>query len=209
MPLTTRETVKLADDERRQLEALLAQFEESWDEQSVAGFPQRSIRVVPRDAQLCMEPNALRQMVRADRDVGSLPFLAVASAGTTNTGAIDPLNDVADVAGDEGLWLHVDGAYGGLFQLTDRGRRAFAGIERADSIAVDPHKTMFLPYGTGALLVRDGTKLREAHPVHAEYLQDLAGEEEIPNFTDYSPELSRDFFLFPAAAGPRSWLGRW
>ena len=91
-------------------------------------------------------------------------------------------------------------AYGGLFQLTDRGRRAFAGIERADSIAVDPHKTMFLPYGTGALLVRDGTKLREAHSVHAEYLQDLAGEQEIPNFTDYSPELSRDF------RGLRLWL---
>ena len=166
----------------------------------LAGFPQRSIRVVPRDAQLCMEPSALRQMVRADRDAGSVPFLAVASAGTTNSGAIDPLNDVAGVAGDERLWLHVDGAYGGLFQLTDRGRRAFAGIERADSIAVDPHKTMFLPYGTGALLVRDGTKLREAHSVHAEYLQDLAGEQEIPNFTDYSPELSRDF------RGLRLWL---
>src|SRR5205814_3054089 len=121
----------------------------------LAGFPRRSIRVVPRDVQLRMEPDALRQMVRADRDAGSVPFLVVASAGTTNTGAIDPLNDVADAAVDEGLWLHVDGAYGGLFQLTDRGRRAFGGVDRADSIAVDPHKTMFLPYGTGALLVRD------------------------------------------------------
>ncbi|HMC37434.1 MAG TPA: pyridoxal-dependent decarboxylase, partial [Actinomycetota bacterium] len=104
------------------------------------------------------------------------------------------------VASDEGLWLHVDGAYGGLFQLTERGRRAFAGIERADSIAVDPHKTLFLPYGTGALLVRDGDRLREAHTVQADYLQDLAREEEIPNFTDYSPELSRDF------RGLRLWL---
>ena len=166
----------------------------------LAGFPQRSIRVVARDRALRMEPDALREVVRADRGAGSRPFLVVASAGTTNTGAIDPIADVADVAADEGLWLHVDGAYGGLFQLTERGRRAFSGIGRADSIAVDPHKTMFLPYGTGALLVREGARLREAHSVHAEYLQDLAGEEEIPNFTDYSPELSRDF------RGLRLWL---
>jgi aromatic-L-amino-acid decarboxylase len=166
----------------------------------LAGFPQRALRVVPRDAALRMEAGALREMVLADREGGRRPFLVVASAGTTNTGAIDPLSDIAGIAGDEGLWLHVDGAYGGLFQLTDRGRAAFAGIQHADSIAVDPHKTMFLPYGTGALLVRDGRRLREAHSIHADYLQDLAGEEEIPNFTDYSPELSRDF------RGLRLWL---
>jgi aromatic-L-amino-acid decarboxylase len=165
----------------------------------LAGFPQSAIRVVPRDERLRMDPQALREMVRADRD-GRRPFLVVASAGTTNTGAIDPLSDIADVAEEEGLWLHVDGAYGGLFQLTERGRRSFLGIERADSIAVDPHKTMFLPYGTGALLVREGRRLREAHSIHADYLQDLADEEEIPNFTDYSPELSRDF------RGLRLWL---
>jgi aromatic-L-amino-acid/L-tryptophan decarboxylase len=166
----------------------------------LAGFPQRAMRVVRRDAGLRMEPDALREMARTDRDAGARPFLVVASAGTTNTGAVDPLSDLADVSEEEGLWLHVDGAYGGLFQLTDRGRRAFAGIGRADSIAVDPHKTMFLPYGTGALLVREGVRLREAHTIQADYLQDLAGEEEIPNFTDYSPELSRDF------RGLRLWL---
>jgi len=166
----------------------------------LAGFPERAMRVVPRDAAMRMQPEALRHMVRADRGAGASPFLVVASAGTTNTGAVDPLANIADVASEEDLWLHVDGAYGGLFQLTERAHRAFAGIERADSIAVDPHKTMFLPYGTGALLVRDGTRLREAHSVHADYLQDLAEEEEIPNFTDYSPELSRDF------RGLRLWL---
>lgn len=98
------------------------------------------------------------------------------------------------------MWLHVDAAYGGFFQLTERGRHRFTGIEHADSIVLDPHKGMFLPYGTGALLVRDGRRLREAHEIHGAYLQDLAPEGEIPNFADYSPELSRD------ARGLRVWM---
>ncbi|MGZ4148268.1 MAG: pyridoxal phosphate-dependent decarboxylase family protein, partial [Actinomycetota bacterium] len=84
-------------------------------------------------------------------------------------------------------------AYGGFFQLTERGRTRFAGIERADSITLDPHKGMFLPYGTGGLIVKDGAALRRAHRLDAAYLQDLPEDEEIPNFADYSPELSRDF----------------
>ena len=100
---------------------------------------------------------------------------------------------IADVAAEQDLWLHVDAAYGGFFQLTERGRAAFAGIERADSITLDPHKGMFLPYGTGSLVVRDGARLREAHFVGAAYLQDFPPEDELPNFTEYSPELSRDF----------------
>jgi aromatic-L-amino-acid decarboxylase len=129
------------------------------------------------------------------------PFLVVASAGTTNTGVVDPIAAMADVAAQEGMWLHVDAAYGGFFQLTERGRAAFAGVERAHSITLDPHKGMFLPYGTGCLLVREGRRLREAHDVHeAEYLQDLADDEQTPNFADLSPELSRDF------RGLRVWL---
>jgi aromatic-L-amino-acid decarboxylase len=104
------------------------------------------------------------------------------------------------VAREEELWVHVDGAYGGFFQLTERGRRLFAGIGDADSITLDPHKAMFLPYGTGSLLVREGRLLREAHRVGGDYLQDLAPEGDVPNFTDYSPELSRDF------RGLRVWL---
>lgn len=160
---------------------------------SLAGFPQRSVRVVPCTSELRMDAEWLRQMVREDRAAGHAPFLIVASAGTTNTGAVDPIADAADVATEEGLWLHVDAAYGGFFQLTERGRARFAGIERADSITLDPHKGMFLPYGTGSLVVRDGLRLRGAHYTGAHYLQDLAGEAEIPNFTEYSPELSRDF----------------
>jgi aromatic-L-amino-acid decarboxylase len=105
------------------------------------------------------------------------------------------------VVTEEDLWLHVDAAYGGFFQLTERGRAKLRGIDRADSITLDPHKGMFLPYGTGCLLVRDGRALRQAHSIQeAEYLQDLTTEGESLNFSDYSPELSRDF------RGLRVWL---
>ncbi len=159
----------------------------------LAGFPKRHVRIVATDPSLRMDVDALRRAVSEDRAAGLLPFAVVGSAGTTNTGAIDPLDAIAGVARDEGLWFHVDGAYGGFFQLTERGRERFRGIERADSITLDPHKGMFLPYGTGALVVRDGRKLRDAHFVGAAYLQDLAADADIPNFAEYSAELSRDF----------------
>jgi aromatic-L-amino-acid decarboxylase len=160
---------------------------------TIAGLPRRSLRIVPTDDDLRMDPGALREMIRADRVSGSRPFLVVPAAGTTNTGAVDPIDDVADVAADEGLWMHVDGAYGGFFQLTDRGRDRLRGIERADSITLDPHKGLFLPYGTGGLVVRDGTALRDAHFEGAAYLQDLPPTGELPNYSELSPELSREF----------------
>ena len=166
----------------------------------LAGFPQRNVRPVETDDQLRISPSALRGAIKTDRDEGYQPFMIVANAGTTNTGAVDAIDELAEIAGDESLWLHADAAYGGFFQLTDRGRAAFRGIDRVDSITLDPHKGMFLPYGTGCLLVRDRSQLRQAHQVGASYLQDLAAEEEIPNFADYSPELSRDF------RGLRVWL---
>jgi len=166
----------------------------------LAGFPPSAVRAVPCEEAWGVDVGALRSMIERDRAAGLRPFFIVGNAGTTNTGAVDSLGELADVAAAQGLWLHVDGAYGGFFQLTERGRAAFDGISRADSITLDPHKGMFLPYGTGCLLVRDGAKLREAHQVGADYLQDLAAEDEIPNFTDYSPELSRD------NRGLRVWL---
>ena len=160
----------------------------------LAGFPVRNVRKVATDPSLRMDVDALGRAIADDRAARLTPFAVVASAGTTNTGAIDPLHAIADLAGGEGLWLHVDGAYGGFFQLTDRGRERFRGIERADSITLDPHKGMFLPYGTGALVVRDGAKLRDAHHIGTSaYLQDLAADAHIPNFAEYSAELSRDF----------------
>jgi aromatic-L-amino-acid decarboxylase len=167
---------------------------------SLAGFSERNLRIVPTDGELRMDPDALSEIIDTDRRAGLRPFLVVASAGTTNTGAVDPIGAVADIAEQQGLWLHVDGAYGGFFQLTERGRARFAGVTRADSITLDPHKGLFLPYGTGALVVRDGAALREAHFEGAAYLQDLAPEGELPNYSEYSPELSRDW------RGLRVWM---
>ncbi len=166
----------------------------------LAGFPPANVRSVPVTSELRLDLDAVQRMVAEDRRAGYRPFLLVANAGTTNTGAVDPIAACVGLARAEGLWVHADAAYGGFFQLTERGRKLFAGIDGVDSITLDPHKGMFLPYGTGCLLVREGQRLRQAHQIGAAYLQDLAAEDEIPNFTDYSPELSRDF------RGLRVWL---
>jgi aromatic-L-amino-acid/L-tryptophan decarboxylase len=167
---------------------------------ALAGFRRTNLRLVPTTPELRMDPRRLREAIANDRAAGLRPCVVVATAGTTNTGAVDDIASLLEVAHESDAWLHVDAAYGGFFQLTERGRRRFAGIEGADSIVLDPHKGLFLPYGTGALLVRDGQMLRAAHEVHGPYLQDLAPEGDLPNFADYSPELSRD------ARGLRLWM---
>ena len=126
----------------------------------LAGIPPANVRAVAVDDDFRMRTDALEQAIRDDRKKGLRPFLVIAAAGTTNTGAVNPLGPVADVTARESLWLHVDGAYGGAFVLCEEGGRRLRGIERADSITFDPHKGMFLPYGTGCLLVADGHKLR-------------------------------------------------
>ena len=166
----------------------------------LAGFGAKNFRKLATDDQLRIDVDDLRRQIREDRAAGMRPFLVVASAGTTNTGAIDPIADIVGIAREEGLWVHVDGAYGGFFQLTSRGRERFAGIDDADSITLDPHKGLFLPYGTGALVVRDAEALRDAHHVGADYLQDLAPPGDLPNYAEYSPELSREF------RGLRVWM---
>jgi len=166
----------------------------------IAGLPSDAVRVVSTDASLRMDPASLRAAIRRDRADGLRPFLVVASAGTINTGMVDPLGEITDVAAEEDLWCHVDGAYGGFFQLTARGRVALAGIERADSITLDPHKGLFLPYGTGCLLARDAEALRDAHEAHAQYLPPASRDTELPDFSSFSPELTRDF------RGLRLWL---
>jgi aromatic-L-amino-acid/L-tryptophan decarboxylase len=166
----------------------------------LAGFPQRNVRIVPTTPDLRIDVEQLHHMVDTDRREGFRPFCVIGNAGTTNTGTVDPLVDLVQIAHERRMWVHVDAAYGGFFQLTDRGRRALYGISGADSITLDPHKGMFLPYGTGALLVRDGERLREAHHIDATYMQDVHEDDEIPSFKDYGPELSRDF------RGLRVWL---
>jgi aromatic-L-amino-acid decarboxylase len=167
---------------------------------SVAGFPFTNIREIPTDDRFRMRIDALADAIRRDRQEGFRPFFVVGSAGTTNTGAVDDLDAIAAVAADNEMWFHVDGAYGAFFMLTERGRAIMRGIERADSVVLDPHKTLFLPYGTGGLVVRDAGALRRAHSLHAEYLPDMQQDEELVDFCEISPELSRDF------RGLRVWL---
>jgi aromatic-L-amino-acid/L-tryptophan decarboxylase len=166
----------------------------------LAGFPPAGVRSIPSDAAFRLRLDLLAERVAADRRAGHQPFLVVANAGSTNTGAIDPLGPLADFCEREGLWLHVDAAYGGFFLLTGRGRRALAGIERADSIVLDPHKSLFLPYGTGAVLVRDGAALYRAHSVTADYMPPMSSAADLIDFCEISPELSRPF------RGLRIWL---
>ena len=167
---------------------------------AIAGLGEAVQRFVPVDARFRMDVRALETQVAADRAAGLRPFLLVATAGTTDTGAIDPLAALAEVAEREGLWYHVDGAYGGAFVLVDALRPRLAGIERADSIVVDPHKGLFLPYGTGAVLVRDARHLAPSHAHRGAYLQDVTDVLDEPSPADLSPELTRHF------RGLRMWL---
>ncbi|HYI12491.1 MAG TPA: aminotransferase class V-fold PLP-dependent enzyme [Thermoanaerobaculia bacterium] len=167
---------------------------------NLAGFPYANIRELPADAQFRIRVDALEEAIERDRREGWTPFMIAGSAGTTNTGAVDDLEALARVSREQKCWFHIDGAYGALFALTERGRAVLKGIEQADSIILDPHKTLFLPFGTGAVLVRDARTLRRAHSLHADYLPDMQQEDELVDFCEISPELSRDF------RGLRVWL---
>ena len=158
----------------------------------VAGLGACTIRAIPSDARHCMDAEALARAVRADREAGLSPFLVVATAGTTNSGSVDPLERIGQLARREDLWFHVDGAYGGLFALSPLGREVLSGIELADSVVVDPHKTLFLPYGTGAVLVRDVARLQNAFTEEADYLAPRVPSEPASP-ADLGPELSRHF----------------
>jgi aromatic-L-amino-acid decarboxylase len=159
----------------------------------IAGFRRDQIRTVAVDADLRMEPDALRAAIEEDRAAGLDPFLVVGSAGTTDTGTVDPLQSLAEIVADEGLWLHIDAAYGGFFQLTERGRAAITGINLADSIAIDPHKGLSIPFGIGALLVRDEGHLIDANQGRGDYLREEDHYSGIRDIAALGPELSRPF----------------
>jgi aromatic-L-amino-acid decarboxylase len=166
----------------------------------LAGFPEASVRIVPSDETFRIRVDLLEERIAADRRAGREPFLLVGNAGTTNTGAVDDLQALADLAQREGLWFHVDAAYGGFFNLTERGRALLRGIERSDSVVLDPHKTLFFPYGTGSLLARDAAKLEAAHALSADYLPEMGRAFDLVDFCQLSPELSRP------PRGLRVWL---
>ena len=159
----------------------------------IAGRARSPKRLIATDENYRMSLEALEQALEEDRRDGIRPWIVVASAGTVDTGAIDPLPEIAELCRRYGAWLHVDGAYGGLFALCDEGRALLKGIDQADSVALDPHKTLFLPYGTGAVVVRDGRILQEAFSASGEYIRPLGESEVGPSPTDLSPELTRHF----------------
>lgn len=159
----------------------------------IAGRGRSPKRLIATDSDHRMLLNAFAQAIEQDLADDIRPWLVVASAGTVDTGAIDPLDAIADLCARHGIWLHVDGAYGGLFALCDTGRERLAGIDRADSVALDPHKTLFLPYGTGAVLVRDQNLLLEAFSASADYIRPLGESAVGPSPNELSGELTRHF----------------
>jgi aromatic-L-amino-acid decarboxylase len=157
----------------------------------IAGVPRTQVRLLASDERFRMRGDTLRAAIRRDRDAGLLPFLVVATAGSTSTGAVDPLDEVADVCESDDVWLHVDAAYAGFAALTTRGRGALTGIERADTLTLDPHKWLFVPFECGCLLARDPRALAAAFRIYPEYLKDVESAGAEVNFADYGEQLTR------------------
>jgi glutamate/tyrosine decarboxylase-like PLP-dependent enzyme len=158
----------------------------------VLGFTRKQMRKVPSDDDLRMPVAALRDAIVQDRMLGWRPFCVVANAGTTNTGAVDPLAELSDLCRTEDLWLHVDGAFGAAAVLCPEGRSLLAGLGEADSLTLDPHKWLFQPFDCGCVLVRDQRALLDTFSVPAEYLADVAGRDAV-DFWDCGIELTRPF----------------
>lgn len=170
------------------------------------GLGRRSLRLAPLDRKLRMDPAALRAMIRADRAQGFIPMAVAATLGTVNSGACDDLLALLEVCREEGVWLHVDGAYGGTAGLVPEKRLLTAGLEQVDSLAFDPHKSLFIPFEAGCALVQDPAHLLSAFGMEAGYLPNSNLEEAWPfpappepdtagpfHFRDYGPQLSRSF----------------
>ena len=166
----------------------------------IAGLHECIKRYIPLDAGYRLSAPALEKQIAEDERRRLNPFLVVATAGTTDVGAIDPLEDIGVICRKNKLWYHVDAAYGGFFMLTKEGKQKLRGIERADSLVIDPHKGLFLPYGLGVILVKDKQALNAAHYYQANYMQDTKTVSDEPSPSDLSPELTKHF------RGLRLWL---
>ncbi|WP_247716428.1 pyridoxal phosphate-dependent decarboxylase family protein [Sinomicrobium weinanense] len=163
------------------------------------GLYEAVLRSIPVDGNYRMDVIALRKQIEEDKREGLHPFLIIATAGTTDTGAIDPLDEIADIRDEYGMWFHLDAAYGGFFVLVEEAKARFKGMERSDSVVMDPHKTLFMPYGSGVVLIRDRNALLASNSYKAAYMKDAYGLDEIDP-ADSGPELSRHF------RGLRMWL---
>lgn len=159
----------------------------------IAGMAEAQVRHVEMDQNFRMRPDALAQAIATDRRNGLRPWMVLAAAGTTDTGAVDPLDAIADIAQREKCWYHVDAAYGGYFLLTEHGRSLFQGIERSDSVVLDPHKGLFIPFGVGVALVRNGGLMAQSHSYTGHYMQDAVQAQSEVSPADTSPELTKHF----------------
>ena len=157
------------------------------------GFRKEQIRIIPTDGEFKIGINKLKNAIARDKLDGWQPFCFIASAGTTNTGTVDPLNELAAICKKEKIWFHIDAAYGGAAILAKNGKQLLAGIEKADSITVDPHKWFYQPYEIGCLLVRNHKWLSGTFTEKPEYLRDIEGNESEINFYDHGIELTRRF----------------
>ena len=173
----------------------------------IGGMGEAIVRNVPMDRHFRMNADALAGMVEKDKAAGLYPFLVVGSAGTTDTGAVDPIDAIAGICQKHHLWFHLDAAYGGFFILADienpdgtTVKDLFRGMERADSVAIDPHKGLFLAYGLGAVLIKDVKAQMESHYYRASYMQDTFSATGEYNPADLSPELTKHW------RGMRMWL---
>jgi glutamate/tyrosine decarboxylase-like PLP-dependent enzyme len=159
----------------------------------IAGLAEAQIRHVPIDERFRMRPDALEERIAADRAQGLKPWMIIAAGGTTDTGAVDPLDALATIAERERCWFHVDAAYGGFFLLTEHGRAVLKGIERSDSAVLDPHKSLFLPWGAGIVIVRKAAHLAAAHSATGAYMQDALSDPGEISPNDVSPEMTKHF----------------
>ena len=155
------------------------------------GWAEEDIRLLPAGPGLRMAADDLRAAIAADKAAGRRPTMVIATAGSTNTGAVDPLDQIADICRDNGLWFHIDGAYGGPAALVLQGRAVLKGMERADSLVLDPHKWLFQPYDAGLCLVTRPAALERAFAMHPEYLKDVQATTGAVNFGNRSLELTR------------------
>lgn len=165
----------------------------------IIGLEDVIIRYISLDENHKIRPDSLEELIEIDIAAGRQPFLVVATAGTTDTGAVDPLDKISAIAKKHKMWFHVDAAYGGFFIMTSK-KDLYKGIEKADSMIIDPHKGLFLPYGVGAVLIKDSDSVLQSNYYTANYMQDISSEEMLKSPANISPELTKHF------RGLRVWL---
>ena len=165
----------------------------------ITGLEKCVLREIPVDSRFKMSVIDLETQIKHDKHIGLVPFLIIANAGSTDVGSVDPLINLSDIAKAHHIWLHIDAAYGGFFKLTALGKDKLKGMELADSIILDPHKGLFMPYGLGIVLVKNIKYLAEAHSYNANYMRDAKNDNQYSP-ADLSPELSKHF------RGLRMWL---